>query len=144
MKETLETSFGVFKVEWGVRFGPGRDSAAETGLILEPEFDQADSPRRTWASSAGGIEAFLIRAGVPTDEARSLSSELWEHRWRAEEDHRRRDGEQREYQRVRSDLKEQWGTQTDVQGIRLVRQWIAFVAVVEVGTTTAGSTTRLS
>lgn len=129
----LETSIGVFKVGWGVRFGPEPGSPAEPSVTLSPVFDYADSPRRTFASSAEGIERVLVQAGVPIDEARALSSDLWEHRGQAEEERRRRDDEMREYQRVRSELKEEWGGQTEVQGIRLVRQWTAFVATVEVG-----------
>jgi len=133
VKERLETSIGVFKLAWGERFELGSDSPAETTLTLAPESGQADRSRRTWFSSAGGIEAFLVRAGVPTDEARSLSSDLWEQRWLAEEDHRRRREEFREFRRVQDELNEQWRGMDGLSIFRLVRQWIAFVAVVEVG-----------
>jgi hypothetical protein len=132
-RERLETSIGGFTVEWGVRFELGSDSPPETGLTLAPEGDAADSPRGTWVGSAEGIEGVLVRAGVPVDEARSLATHLWEQRWRVEEDRRRREEEGREYQRVRSELKEAWGDQAEVHGIRLVRQWTGFVATVEAG-----------
>ena len=133
MVERLETSIGVFKVEWGVRFELGSDNPGETSLSLAPEFDRADRPRKTSFSSAEGIEAFLIRVGVPTDEARPLASDLWEQRWRAEEDRRRFREDWQEFRRVQDELNERWSGMDGISNFRLVRQWIAFVAVVEVG-----------
>lgn len=131
MKEKLETSIGAFKITWHATLLPARDvEPRELVLTLEADSGQ---PWRARVSSAGEIAALLIQAGVAPDEARSLSTDLWERRWRADDDIRRMNDEAQEFRRVRSELKEHWGDLTELSPIRLVRQWIAFVAVVEVG-----------
>jgi len=134
MKEMLGTSVGGFKVGWAVRSAPAGEAGSEELLLsLDPDFGQAPNPWRDLVNSAGDVEALLVRAGVPTDEARSLSPDLWERRWRGHDALRRSNDNVHDLRCVQSELKEQWGRLTELTPIQLVRQWIAFVAVVEVG-----------
>ena len=141
-KERLETSIGGFEVEWGVRLGPG-DEPDETELTLAPVFDQADSPPRTRVSSTEGIESVLVRADVPIDEARSLSSDLWEQRRRAEEDRRRRDEQMREYHRG-TPSKRSGAKRLRSRGFGLYGNGLPSLRSLRSVTRTRGSTTRMS
>jgi hypothetical protein len=73
--ELLETSVGVFEVDWYV-------SPIETYLTLDPDAGEADCPWGAPVGSQEDVAVLLGQAGVPRDEARSLSPDLWERRWR--------------------------------------------------------------
>jgi len=79
MNEMLETSVGVFEVDWYV-------GASGTSIALDPDAGQADLPEIIDVASAADVASALRSVGVPGDEAAVLAPGLWDRRWRAPSD----------------------------------------------------------
>jgi hypothetical protein len=74
--EMLQTSVGVFEVDWWM---------STTGILsigLDPDAGLADLPEVIDVASASDVAAALRQVGVPRDEADALAPALWERRWR--------------------------------------------------------------
>jgi hypothetical protein len=74
----LETSVGVFEVDWYV-------GASGTSIALDPDAGQADLPEIIEVASAADVATALRGVGVPDDEADVLAPGLWDRRWRGPE-----------------------------------------------------------
>jgi hypothetical protein len=75
MSEMLDTSVGVFEVDWYV-------GATGTSIALDPDAGRADLAEIIDVASPADVAAALQQVGVPTDEAQRLALGLWDRRWR--------------------------------------------------------------
>ena len=74
--EMLQTSVGVFEVDWWV------DTTGILSIGLDPDAGFADLPEIIEVASASDVAAALRQVGVPSGEAEALAPPLWERRWR--------------------------------------------------------------